>query len=407
MLCVRCVGFPAVNGDPHNLNLFDPMTPPHFDPTVAIGLQYNHTFTSELGAVAWSSWESMSTVFAPEHWSLHGGSAPDNCTNGMCQGGNVVAQRNYPCDSIVLTYWGGSQAELDEVGEAAFKRQLYHCLIGSALIIKGYIEQHRASNCFGLMLWQLNEIWPTGGWGSVEAGNGDYPGQVTGGRWKPSHHWLERFLYTDVLITCGLSSKSKGDDVLCFVRLDATRGAGKLTAVVDVVQLSNSQSRATARVPVMLTPGPGSIAWFSWPASLQANESSVTLLRVLGPDGQEVVAHNFFLSTTPGKLQLTPLTPSALQVTLDQPGPDGSVAVHITKSTPAVVLFLTLTTLAAGRFSNSALIMTEDTLVVTFHPWGALNQSLLTSSLRLEHANLYSSREQLEVMADVMEVASS
>ena len=150
-------GFPAVNGDPYSLNLFDPMTPSHFDPSAPIGMQYNHTFTSEFGAVTWSSFESLSPTFHPSHWSLHGGSAPDNCTDNFggnqCNGTNVIAQRNYPCDSIVLTYFGGSRQQLDEVGEAALKAQLFKCLVGSALILKGYIEQHRSTNTFGLMIW--------------------------------------------------------------------------------------------------------------------------------------------------------------------------------------------------------------------------------------------------------------
>ena len=143
------------------------MTPPTFDSSSRIGLQYNHTFTSEFGAVTWSSFESLSATFAPQHWSLHGGSPPDNCTYGFlggnqCNGSNVVAQRNYPCDSIVVVYFGGGREQLDAVGKEALQRQLFHCLIGSALILKGYVEQHRASNTFGLMVWQLNEIWPTG-----------------------------------------------------------------------------------------------------------------------------------------------------------------------------------------------------------------------------------------------------
>ena len=33
------------------------------------------------------------------------------------------------------------------------------------------------------MVWQLGEIWPTGGWGSVEYATA-VRGQVRGGRWK-------------------------------------------------------------------------------------------------------------------------------------------------------------------------------------------------------------------------------
>ena len=37
---------------------------------------------------------------------------------------------------------------------------------------------------------RYNEIWPTGGWGSIEYGTVGYTkGQVLGGRWKPLQHW--------------------------------------------------------------------------------------------------------------------------------------------------------------------------------------------------------------------------
>jgi hypothetical protein len=41
----------------------------------------------------------------------------------------------------------------------------------------------------GLLIWQLNEIWPTGGWGLLEYGTRSQDGsQIVGGRWKVSVH---------------------------------------------------------------------------------------------------------------------------------------------------------------------------------------------------------------------------
>ena len=34
-------------------------------------------------------------------------------------------------------------------------------MIAQALIIKQDIERKRAQNMFGILVWQLNEIWPT------------------------------------------------------------------------------------------------------------------------------------------------------------------------------------------------------------------------------------------------------
>ena len=155
-------GWPAVNGDNTHLNLFNTMLPLSLNPTTSFGLAHTNTFTSEFGSVGWSSFESVAPTLAPEHWALHGGAKADNCSGGFsskCRGDNVMAQRNYPCDSILITYFGGQQSDLDEVGELSFKKQLFQCLYGQALVLKGYIEQHRATNTFGLQIWQLNEIW--------------------------------------------------------------------------------------------------------------------------------------------------------------------------------------------------------------------------------------------------------
>ena len=60
-----------------------------------------------------------------------------------------MAERNYPCDNLILGYFGngskaGSAAALDEVGETAFKRQLYQCMVAQALALKSDIENRRA-----------------------------------------------------------------------------------------------------------------------------------------------------------------------------------------------------------------------------------------------------------------------
>ena len=159
-------GWPTVDGYFDALHAFDPQLPVPLDPSQPTGLAFKNAYTSEFGSVGYSSFESMTGTLSPAHWSLHGGAPPANCSSGWwlahCTPTNVMAQRNYPCDSIVVSYWGGKQSDLDAVGEAAFQQQLFYCMMGQALVLKVLIEQHRASNSFGLQIWQLNEIWPTG-----------------------------------------------------------------------------------------------------------------------------------------------------------------------------------------------------------------------------------------------------
>jgi hypothetical protein len=105
-------------------------------------------FVSETGATTMSSFESMSATLSEEHWGLH--SPPFH-------------ERNYPCEAWIYSYF--RIIDLNQTGAEAFQRQLYYCMFGQALRLKAQVEGSRSKNIFGLLLWQYNEVWPTGGWG--------------------------------------------------------------------------------------------------------------------------------------------------------------------------------------------------------------------------------------------------
>jgi beta-mannosidase len=132
---------------------------------VESGLGLRNAFSSEGGTVAMSSFESMSPTLAKQHWSLHGGAPPADCSTGPSFGPklchkkgeapttprkmdwNVMAERNYPCDDLILTFFGNaSVAALDEVGEAPFKRQLYQCQLSQALLMSQTLSVMRLKN---------------------------------------------------------------------------------------------------------------------------------------------------------------------------------------------------------------------------------------------------------------------
>ncbi|CAD7959328.1 unnamed protein product, partial [Amoebophrya sp. A25] len=147
------------------------------------------TFVSEFGAVTMSSFESLRDLLKPEHWSLTGGSgnkesAPKTvCDTSdrnrpFCTGDNPMAQRNYPCQSFLDVYFLGTSANNENDVKNnykndlkfTFQRDLYSCMLGQALLVKAWIERMRVQEKhFGLLLWQLNDIWPSGSWGSIEA----------------------------------------------------------------------------------------------------------------------------------------------------------------------------------------------------------------------------------------------
>jgi hypothetical protein len=72
-----------------------------------------------------------------------------------------------------------------------------------------------------LQAWQLNENWPTGGWGLIEYGSkNNMSGQVVGGRWTPLMYLLKSALYRDVFASCGLLS---ANIYACFCRNDGIK----------------------------------------------------------------------------------------------------------------------------------------------------------------------------------------
>ena len=110
-------------------------------------------FRTETDCSFLSSFESMSATLSADNWGMHA---------------SPFHERDYPCDPIVLSYFG--KINLDLYGEQSFKKQLYLCILGQGLQRKTDIESWRSGNVWGTLMWQLAEIRPTRGWGSLEYG---------------------------------------------------------------------------------------------------------------------------------------------------------------------------------------------------------------------------------------------
>ena len=376
-------GWPAVNGAP-NLQPFDSGLPVSLS-YHPIGFGGHGSFTSEFGSSVYSSFESMAPTIAAKHWNIHGGAKADNCShqwNAVCTGGNVIAQRNYPCDNIVIQYFGGNQSEFDVVGERNFKGQLFKCMIGQALYVKTNIEYIRSWNVYGLIIWQLNEIWPTGGWGSLEYGTTvlGQTGQVLGGRWKPLHHWLQTSLFTDVLISCGSPSST----IFCLIKNDNISPLqGQL--LISALDVTTSQLTTVYNQPQSLGAGPFTY-WFSVP--LVDAKRTVLIGTFTDAVSGAVLTKHVMLLTEPMHIALTPL---ALTVTVAaQPNADGSIDVTIARadSSSNAALYVTLTTAANGRFSDNVIAFYQTT-TLRFIPFGPLQQALLQKTIRAEHVADY------------------
>jgi hypothetical protein len=361
-------GFKAVNDPSGDLVLFPANVPPKLN-KVPTGLDIHGVYASEFGCVGMSSFESMSETLSSDHWSLH---APP------------MFQRNYPCDNIIDVYWGTQ--DLTPVGEAAFKKQLYQCLAGQALEMKSDIEARRSGNEFGTVTWQINEIWPTGGWGSIEYGT-PVKGQVIGGRWKPLHYLLKRSLYTDVTSTC-----DSADPPNCYVKNDGTTAfSGK--AIISILNFASGQINTVSTNSVALGPGAGAIVWICaktdnsqcqpWSNILSVGNcgsaSECMLIINVQTSSGTLVAQNEFALTT---IQNMKLPPSTVTFTVS---PTGTITLDAT----ATAAYVTLTTEAHGRFSDNFFLMPPGKKTINFVPFGPLDYNTLSSTLRVEHARLY------------------
>lgn len=367
-------GYPAVNGDPDiNQDLFDPNLPPSLNTPAPTGPDQEGVFASEFGCVAMSSFESMSVYLSPEHWTLHT---------------SVMSQRNYPCDNIILEYFGSQNNS--EVGLTQFQRQLYQCMLGQALEMKSNIENRRSGNEFGTVIWQLGEIWPTGGWGSLEYATPE-KGQVLGGRWKPLHYFLKGSLFQDVISTCGTNAE-------CYVKNDGIIPFSGVV-VISTLNLVNGQVKVLLTQSVDLPAGAGAMQWFclqgnpgscssysSVLSSVGCSQNSCVLQISTISNNKTILSGHTLALAPPTNLTLT----KGVSVSVTQVTPNAQGGATITVSTTGgVAAYVVFTSLANGRFSDNAIFLIPGSTSIDFLPFGPLDIQLLTSSLRIEFVQSY------------------
>ena len=372
------------------LTLFDTMLPPTFPvestafKRLPVGPQHPGTFTSEFGATSFPSFESLSPSLGSEDdggWGLHSKS---------------MRERNHPADSIIASYFGLKEREgLDSTGRKPLQRHLYQSMLAQALNIKSVVETHRAANSFGMLTWQLGEVWATGGWGVMEYGSIGAPGQLPGGRWKPLLYMMKDSFYADVFAACGNSSSSMLDldtgaatdaaAASCYVKNDGVDPFNG-HVVVDAIALATGSVEVLHTQPLAMPSGAGVIERFTI-AAVPPRTTHVLRATVTGSaDAVTGLSNtvNVMLFAPPVELILHTTT-VAWTVSVVSSGATKMATIQLSVSGPPA-LFVVLTTAAPGRFGKNAFMLlpgvAED---VEFLPWGVLDEDLLKGSLRVEH----------------------
>ncbi|GKY98403.1 hypothetical protein MPSEU_000797800 [Mayamaea pseudoterrestris] len=373
--------YSGVNGR-QSSNSNESLVPPILLYNESSGAGHLSTFVSEFGATSYPSFESLSATLHNSAWSVHGGTVADTCeqvieNENVCNGTNAMAERNYPCDNRIKLYFG-SQTSLDAAGPVKFQRQLYECMIAQTLWMKGRLEMVRASNSFGSLIWQLNENWPTGGWGCVEYGprNG-VGGQIVGGRWKPLMFLLRRYAFRDSIVACG-------QDGLCFARCDCLNStlikvkfeAWRIGAEHPIRTFNYSHSHAAGR----------STQFFSLPTGFVKSDADVTLVEQFSTEHEPMVNVEAFLLKVPRDMNRL-IIPVSISVSLHTSVQSGFVRIDLISDTLA--LYIVLSTAAQGRFSDNAFHLRPNVAMTVYFEKlfsdGSVDFALFYKTLHLEH----------------------
>lgn len=243
---------------------------------------------------------------------------------------------------------------------------------------------------------QLNEIWPTGGWGSLEygtVGKGFTKGQVKGGRWKPLQYWFKSSLFADVIATCGTSAgprRGPPGPPTCYVRNDRADQTFEGQVALTTFELNgNGSAIDLLTVNVSLPAGLGAMHWFPLPQNeLPPRNSTALISTVTDVDGKIISSHMIQLAQPKDVI----VSKATISVEIaNSPNADGSIDIAV--KSDKVALFVTLTSLAQGRFSDNAFFLPATTKTVQFIPFLPLHSSedmaMLKATLRVEDHSAY------------------
>lgn len=358
--------FMSVNGHCEEQEIRSTFTPIEISEH-SIGVSYPNHFITEFGASTFSSFESMSASLSERHWNLHS-LRNDNCTIvfqnlNQCENeSEPIIQRNYPCDELMKAYFG-AYVHFDSVGKINFQIQLYQCMISQTLWMKSQIEIFRSQNIYGMLVWQLNDQWASGGWGLLDPGNGS--------RWKPLMHVLRNSLFTDLITTCGEKGK-------CYARND---GLLMFNGTI-VIEKWHFDGSFEILADLLINLGPnGEIEYFTIPYQNSERNTTATVLHIHSFDGI-VQSRNVILYNEPFNLKLRKGNISVEFLKIDDE------TLQLKLHSQNTVFYVFLSTQESGWFDDNAFAMrAETTKIVTFTDEGrkSINMDRFKETFHMEH----------------------
>ena len=202
------------------------------------------------------------------------------------------------------------------------------------------------------------------------------PGQILGGRWKPLHYWYKKSLFTRVFVTCGTGN--------CMVKNDASGPLQGAALTVSKVEFATGVTTVLHSEPALALPaGPGAAAFFTIDSGI---DGSAFALRATVAAADGTMLTDNFIPLLPPVNWTLPRASVTFEVA-PLPEKDGSINVKVTSD--KVAAFVTLTTMAQGRFTDNAFFMAPGTVEVGFVPWAEGQYEKLVETLRVEHMASY------------------
>ena len=141
-----------------------------------------------------------------------------------------------------------------------------------------------------------------------------------------------------------------------------------------------------ADAAVALPAGPGAARWLTVDASIDGHDFVLRGTVTDAAQGGAAVTEAFFPLLPPANWTTLPPAPSVSFSVADAPNADGA-SINVTVATDKTAAFVTLTTLASGRFSDNAFLLLPGARTLTFEAWGSVHEAagVLRSTLRLDH----------------------
>ena len=197
------------------------------------------------------------------------------------------------------------------------------------------------------------------------------------------HYLYKRSIFTDVVAACG-------GDGTCYVKNDRAGRPFNGTVTLESLAFADGAVSTVHTEEVSLGPGAGVSRYFHANNITALSGAAHMLIATVREDSTE--GNGAVLSTN--EIPLVPpkamrLHAAVVAATLT-PVPNTDGTFDVTLSATATALYITLTTLAHGRFSDNFFAMGAGSKrTIQFVPFSTFNLSMLAPSLRVEHLQMY------------------